>query len=109
MVVHLQDPIDPLHLAGCLCPTCGYQLKGLKSCRCPECGNAFSLKEVRNVHTQEPGASWLGFALCALISLILLIMSMTFLAHFWGGALSAVLLGAAVWAFLLPLIYKYMT
>ncbi len=37
-------PESPLHL----CPTCDYNLTGLKSRRCPECGEHFTLPEARN-------------------------------------------------------------
>ena len=29
-----------------VCPTCGYNLTGLKECRCPECGTQFTLDQL---------------------------------------------------------------
>jgi hypothetical protein len=31
---------------GVVCPTCGYNLTGLKATRCPECGNEFTLDQL---------------------------------------------------------------
>jgi hypothetical protein len=31
---------------GVVCPTCGYNLTGLKGTRCPECGNEFTLDQL---------------------------------------------------------------
>ena len=54
MVVYLPDPTDPHRLAGCKCPNCGYDLKGVRNLHCPECGCSFSSAEVR-FGTDEPG------------------------------------------------------
>lgn len=40
---HGPVPASPLHL----CPSCDYELRGLRSRRCPECGTAFTLSEAR--------------------------------------------------------------
>lgn len=36
-----------MRLAGCKCPRCRYDLKGVRSCHCPECGHAFDYNQVR--------------------------------------------------------------
>lgn len=47
MVVRLQNNNDPLRLAGCFCPGCDYELKGVRSARCPECGASFDPEALR--------------------------------------------------------------
>lgn len=47
MVVHLPDPKDPLRLAGCLCPNCRYELKGVRNYQCPECGTEIDVNRAR--------------------------------------------------------------
>lgn len=48
-----EEPRDlPPLPVGCLCPQCGYDLRGLTSARCPECG--FDLAAVRSQESRIP-------------------------------------------------------
>jgi hypothetical protein len=38
--------VDRSGAGGVVCPTCGYNLTGLKGTRCPECGSEFTLDQL---------------------------------------------------------------
>jgi hypothetical protein len=39
-----------------VCPTCGYNLTGLKEARCPECGAQFTLDQLLEAQPDRAGA-----------------------------------------------------
>ncbi len=99
MVVHLQDPRDPLRLAGCACPQCDYDLKACRTCRCPECGLLFDLDDVRQRRAEHPETRiTTGVASVGVTAVVaaLLWMADQFLDLYWGGLIGLLMVGLAV-------------
>lgn len=110
MSIYLPDPDDPLRLAGCCCPHCKYELKGLRYCVCPECGVFFDLKEVRHcrLHTCDRPDFFSENVVPALVGAILGLIWIG-VEHYPGsGGIGLILWVLAMLASLAPLVYVFL-
>lgn len=76
-------PVDPNVWP---CPTCGYNVHGLRSNQCPECGNTFdpeifSPSSVRPISLADLLKGEPGHAICCVCAVVLFILSRCWFRH----------------------------
>lgn len=110
MVVHIANPRDPLRLAGCECPACGYELKGVSSPTCPECGESFSIDEVRNIRSMgDESPKVIGFLIWLAIAVGFFGAIALLFTTDGGGLMGCFLLGIGVVAMLIPIAWDMLS